>query len=72
MRMLNSEFNELARNPHVDLYPEAMRPAIDSIHQFVLNNINTGVYRTGFATVQEECELILNILLTGVRSLISV
>ena len=37
LRFLNSEFNDIAKNPDLDLYPEALRKDIDSV--------NTWVYR---------------------------
>ena len=56
IRMLNSEFNELAENPELDLYPEALRGEIDEINERVYNSVNNGVYRAGFATTQEAYE----------------
>ena len=35
IRMLNSEFNEFARNPELDLYPESNRDAIDEVNDWV-------------------------------------
>lgn len=52
IRMLNSEFNAIARNPAVDFYPEALRSRIDEVNAFVYENVNNGVYRCGFATTQ--------------------
>ena len=56
IRMLNSEFNEFATNPDLDLYPEAHRDVIDEINERVYNSVNNGVYRAGFATTQEAYE----------------
>lgn len=52
IRMLNSEFNEFAKNPDLDLYPEGMREAINKVNDWIYPSINNGVYRCGFATSQ--------------------
>lgn len=52
IRIFNTSFNDLAKNPDLDLYPEALRPAIDSVNEWVYSGINNGVYRCGFATSQ--------------------
>lgn len=56
IRMLNSEFNEFARNPEVDLYPEELRSEIDALNGRIYDSINNGVYRAGFAASQEAYE----------------
>jgi putative glutathione S-transferase len=53
IRMLNSEFNELAVNPQLDFYPKELRSKIDAINEWVYSTINNGVYRCGFATTQQ-------------------
>jgi glutathionyl-hydroquinone reductase len=55
IRMLNSEFEDLARL-HEDYYPQPLRAEIDAVNRLVYENINNGVYRCGFATTQEAYE----------------
>jgi len=56
LRIFNTEFNSLAKNPKVDLYPENLRLLIDERNQIVLDGINNGVYKAGFATEQSAYE----------------
>jgi len=55
IRMLNSAFNDLT-GEHSDYYPEPLRVDINDLNQRVYDNINNGVYRTGFATSQQAYE----------------
>jgi len=55
IRMLNSEFDEFG-NPTLDLYPDALRTAIDETNTLVYDAINNGVYRCGFARTQQAYE----------------
>ncbi len=55
IRILNSGFAGLAKSPH-DFYPESLRDQINAINDKVYNNINNGVYRSGFATRQDKYE----------------
>lgn len=52
--MLNDAFGEWAGGP--DLYPEALRPEIDTLNARVYDTVNNGVYRAGFATSQAAYE----------------
>ena len=56
MRMLETEFDSLARRPQLDLYPASLRPHIDELNDFLYETFNNGVYRAGFATSQSEYE----------------
>ncbi|GJQ09826.1 hypothetical protein GpartN1_g1617.t1 [Galdieria partita] len=56
IRMLNSEFNEYAKNPALDLYPSELASKIDAINSVVYDNVNNGVYKAGFAHTQEAYE----------------
>ena len=52
IKMLNSEFNEFAEYPDVDLYPEDLVKDIEAVNDWIYPTINNGVYRCGFATSQ--------------------
>ncbi|TXG48310.1 hypothetical protein EZV62_027604 [Acer yangbiense] len=52
IRMLNTEFNDIAENAAIDLYPPEMRDQIEETNEWVYLGINNGVYRCGFATKQ--------------------
>ncbi len=55
IRMLNCAFDDLT-GEHSDYYPEPLRADIDELNQLIYDNINNGVYRTGFATSQTAYE----------------
>jgi glutathionyl-hydroquinone reductase len=55
IRMLNSAFAAFT-DDRTDYYPEELREEIDSINDRVFRDVNTGVYRAGFATTQEAYE----------------
>ena len=55
IRMLNREFDAFcdgAGGRALDLYPEALRAAIDAVNETVYHDVNNGVYKAGFATSQ--------------------
>ncbi len=58
--MLNSEFNEFAKHPTPDLYPEELREKIDWWNEKIYHAVNNGVYRCGFAQTQEAYEKACN------------
>jgi glutathionyl-hydroquinone reductase len=49
---LETQFTEWA-NGNYDLYPEVLRPQIDEINELTYATVNNGVYRAGFATMQD-------------------
>jgi putative glutathione S-transferase len=56
IRMLNREFDPLARRKLHDLYPEKLRREIDWLNERIYRTVNNGVYRAGFATAQDKYE----------------
>ena len=52
IRMFNTAFNEElpADKAALDLYPESLRAEIDEVNAWVYDDINNGVYKSGFAT----------------------
>ncbi|MBY6202873.1 glutathione S-transferase family protein [Maritalea mobilis] len=51
IRMFNSAFDGITGNRD-DYYPEALRDRVDAINARVYDEINNGVYKSGFATTQ--------------------
>ena len=62
IRILNSSFNHLIDEDarFLDFYPEDKKDEIDAINEKIYENINNGVYRTGFATTQKSYEKAYN------------
>jgi putative glutathione S-transferase len=55
IRMFNGAFGGFT-NVRTDYYPQPLRAEIDRINTLTYENVNNGVYRTGFATSQEAYE----------------
>ncbi|WVZ26184.1 hypothetical protein V8G54_004728 [Vigna mungo] len=53
IRMFNTEFNNIAENPSIDLYPADLKALIDETNEWIYDSINNGVYKCGFAKKQE-------------------
>lgn len=68
IRMFGSAFD--AFTPvRTDYYPEALRPRIDEINDFVYTRVNNGVYRCGFAGSQEAYEQAFDALFSALDRL---
>lgn len=52
LRMFYYEFDDLLpeKNKKLDLFPQKLRKAIEEANEWTYNDINNGVYRSGFAT----------------------
>jgi len=62
--ILNSQFNDFANNPTLDLYPEELRPQVDNWNEKIYYAVNNGVYRCGFAQTQAAYDKACNELFT--------
>lgn len=54
IRFFNDAFNEFLPKDkqELDFYPEALRKEIDELNGWIYDNINNGVYKSGFASKQ--------------------
>ena len=52
IRMFYTEFDDIVSEKHkrVDLFPETLRAEIEETNGWTYNDINNGVYKSGFAT----------------------
>ena len=56
IRMLDRDFDALARRRLPGLYPAGLRREIESLNERIYHTVNDGVYRAGFATAQDKYE----------------
>src|SRR5205823_531095 len=56
-RMFNDVFNEFASDKAVDLFPKDLEPEHAKLADFIYDNVNNGVYKSGFAMRQRAYEI---------------
>jgi putative glutathione S-transferase len=56
IEMLHGEFDAFAVRPELDLWPEELRAELTELNAWIYDDVNNGVYRSGFATTQEAYE----------------
>jgi glutathionyl-hydroquinone reductase len=56
IEILNSQFNQFATKPDLELYPEALQEKCDLWNEKIYHQVNNGVYRCGFAQTQTAYE----------------
>ena len=66
IRILNKAFNQITNN-HDDYYPDIFKNEIDEINDIVYNDINNGVYKTGFSKTQLSYENAANKLFASLN-----
>ncbi|KAJ5295520.1 hypothetical protein PENANT_c001G06778 [Penicillium antarcticum] len=69
IRMFYTEFDDLLPEQYkkVDLFPKAFQSDIDSSNEWIYNDINNGVYKSGFATTQEAYEKAVTTLFSSLE-----
>ena len=59
IRIMNSAFNNITKN-YDDYYPHYLKNEIDDINKIIYENVNNGVYKSGFSTTQASYEDAVN------------
>ncbi len=49
--MFDTSFNHITSN-HISYYPDHLQTEIDQLNEFIYNDMNNGVYKSGFSTSQ--------------------
>jgi len=64
IRMFYHEFDDLLPKEYgdIDLFPEALQKQIDEANSWIYDDINNGVYKSGFASTQEAYEKSVQVL----------
>jgi len=55
IRIMNNAFNNITKN-YDDYYPHNLKNEIDDINKIIYENVNNGVYKSGFSTTQASYE----------------
>ena len=69
LRMFNSAFDGCGGGQAVDFYPEPLRAEIDRLNATLYDEVNDGVYRTGFADDQADYERHVHVLFAALDRL---
>jgi len=56
MESFSHAFNEYAKNPGLNFFPQALKDKIKEVNEWVYPSINDGVYKCGFAKTQQAYE----------------
>ena len=56
LRMMGTAMRPLARQPHIDLYPTEKQAEIDTMNDWIYQDIANGSYKAGFSSSQESYE----------------
>lgn len=70
LRMLNFEFNDIAKYPEVNLYPAELESELKDLNDsLVYPKVNNGVYRCGFAKSQQAYDQAITELFDAMETL---
>ncbi|KAF2129588.1 hypothetical protein P153DRAFT_290885 [Dothidotthia symphoricarpi CBS 119687] len=71
IRMFYTAFDDLVADEYkkVDLFPQKLQKDIEEMNDWVYNDVNNGVYKSGFATTQEAYEKSVTTLFTSLDRL---